>query len=73
MEVWAGMISASTMTMTRIFEAQRRFLTEARISTAMVGMLSAIPRTPLYDRLRGGPARRGRRSGVRHQCAAAAR
>jgi Domain of unknown function (DUF4070) len=35
-----------------IFSAQERFLREARISTASVGMLSAIPRTPLYDRLK---------------------
>src|SRR5436309_11262587 len=34
-----------------IFEAQSRFLKEARISTAMIGMLSAIPKTPLHDRL----------------------
>jgi hypothetical protein len=36
---------------TGIFAAHRRFLHEARISTAMVGMLSAIPKTPLYTRL----------------------
>ena len=34
-----------------IFDAQREFLTEARIVHAMIGMLSAIPKTPLYDRL----------------------
>jgi hypothetical protein len=34
-----------------IFAAHRRFLSEARISTAMVGMLSAIPKTPLHARL----------------------
>jgi radical SAM superfamily enzyme YgiQ (UPF0313 family) len=52
MEVWAGMIVGFDNDDVRIFEAQRRFLTEARISTAMVGMLSAIPKTPLHERLR---------------------
>src|SRR5262249_5644824 len=34
-----------------IFEAQKRFLKEARIVSAMVGMLAAIPKTPLHARL----------------------
>jgi hypothetical protein len=34
-----------------IFDAQLRFLAEARIITVMIGMLSAIPKTPLYARL----------------------
>jgi hypothetical protein len=34
-----------------IFEAQRRFIQESRIALAMIGMLHAIPKTPLYDRL----------------------
>ena len=35
---------------------------------AMIGMLHALPKTPLYDRLgRRGPARPGGRVGVRHQ------
>ena len=52
MEVWAGMILGFDNDDEKIFSAQERFLREARISTAMVGMLSAIPRTPLYDRLK---------------------
>ena len=52
MEVWAGMILGFDSDDETIFSAQERFLREARISTAMVGMLSAIPRTPLYDRLK---------------------
>lgn len=52
MEVWAGMILGFDNDDEAIFSAQERFLREARISTAMVGMLSAIPRTPLYDRLK---------------------
>jgi radical SAM superfamily enzyme YgiQ (UPF0313 family) len=51
MEVWAGMILGFDNDDERIFAAHRRFLDEARISTAMVGMLSAIPKTPLHARL----------------------
>jgi radical SAM superfamily enzyme YgiQ (UPF0313 family) len=51
MEVWAGMILGFDNDDERIFAAHRRFLSEARISTAMVGMLSAIPKTPLHARL----------------------
>jgi radical SAM superfamily enzyme YgiQ (UPF0313 family) len=50
-EVWCGMILGFDNDDTTIFEAQRRFLTEARISTAMIGMLGAIPKTPLHARL----------------------
>jgi radical SAM superfamily enzyme YgiQ (UPF0313 family) len=52
MEVWAGMIVGFDNDDERVFAAQARFLAEARISMAMIGMLSAIPRTPLYDRLK---------------------
>ena len=51
MEVWAGMILGFDNDGREIFASHRRFLHEARISTAMVGMLSAIPKTPLYTRL----------------------
>ena len=34
-----------------IFDRQIAFLEEARIASGLVGMLHAIPRTPLYDRL----------------------
>ena len=34
-----------------IFDAQREFLREARIAQAMIGMLYAIPKTPLHARL----------------------
>jgi radical SAM superfamily enzyme YgiQ (UPF0313 family) len=51
MEVWAGMILGFDNDDSGIFAAHRRFLRDARISTAMVGMLSAIPKTPLYARL----------------------
>src|SRR5262249_38483614 len=55
-EVWCGMILGFDHDDTGIFDAQFRFLTEARIASAMLGMLQAIPKTPLYDRL----ARQGR-------------
>jgi radical SAM superfamily enzyme YgiQ (UPF0313 family) len=51
MEVWGGMILGFDNDDERVFAAHRRFLAEARISTAMVGMLSAIPKTPLHARL----------------------
>jgi radical SAM superfamily enzyme YgiQ (UPF0313 family) len=56
MEVWCGMILGFDNDDGTIFEAQRRFLKEARIASAMVGMLAAIPKTPLHARL----AREGR-------------
>ena len=34
------------------FERQRRFIAESGIQAAMVGLLTALPRTPLYERLR---------------------
>ena len=34
-----------------IFDAQRQFITEARIVLTMIGMLYAAPKTPLHDRL----------------------
>jgi hypothetical protein len=34
-----------------IFDAQRKFLRAARIPEVMLGMLAAIPKTPLYSRL----------------------
>ncbi len=50
-EVWCGMIVGFDNDDTTIFDAQRQFLKEARIATAMVGMLAAIPKTPLHARL----------------------
>ena len=51
MEVWCGMIIGFDHDDTTIFERQIEFLEEARIASGLVGMLHAIPRTPLYDRL----------------------
>src|SRR5258708_36909855 len=51
MEVWSGMILGFDSDDASIFQSQRRFIREARIVHAMVGMLTAIPRTPLHARL----------------------
>jgi radical SAM superfamily enzyme YgiQ (UPF0313 family) len=51
MGVWCGMIMGFDNDDETIFEAQRKFLHDARITTSMTGMLHAIPKTPLYDRL----------------------
>jgi radical SAM superfamily enzyme YgiQ (UPF0313 family) len=56
LEVWCGMIVGFDNDDATIFEAQRQFLKDARIATAMVGMLYAVPKTPLHARL----AREGR-------------
>ena len=50
-EVWCGMIVGFDNDTIDIFDRQIEFLTEARIVHAMVGMLHAIPKTPLHDRL----------------------
>ena len=51
LEVWCGMIVGFDNDDPTIFDAQRAFLKEARIASAMIGMLSAIPKTPLHARL----------------------
>jgi radical SAM superfamily enzyme YgiQ (UPF0313 family) len=51
MEVWGGMIVGFDHDDESTFAAQQSFFDAARISIAMVGMLSAIPKTPLHARL----------------------
>jgi radical SAM superfamily enzyme YgiQ (UPF0313 family) len=51
LEVWCGMIIGFDHDDSSIFDAQREFITQARIINAMVGMLHAIPKTPLHARL----------------------
>jgi radical SAM superfamily enzyme YgiQ (UPF0313 family) len=51
MEVWCGMIIGFDNDDDTIFEAQRKFIQDARIAFSMTGMLMALPKTPLYDRL----------------------
>jgi radical SAM superfamily enzyme YgiQ (UPF0313 family) len=50
-EVMSGMIMGFDNDDATIFDAQRSFLKQARIINAMVGMLHAIPKTPLHARL----------------------
>ena len=50
-EVWCGMILGFDHDDPSVFEAQRQFLAETHIMHAMVGMLVAVPKTPLYARL----------------------
>jgi radical SAM superfamily enzyme YgiQ (UPF0313 family) len=50
-EVWCGMILGFDHDDVDIFDAQVRFIQNARIISAMIGMLSAIPKTPLHARL----------------------
>ena len=52
LDVWCGMIMGFDHDDETIFAAQREFLAEARILHAMIGMLHAIPKTPLYARLK---------------------
>jgi radical SAM superfamily enzyme YgiQ (UPF0313 family) len=51
-DVWCGMIVGFDHDDPSIFSVMPRFLADARISTALIGMLHAIPTTPLYDRLK---------------------
>ncbi len=52
LEVMAGMIVGFDNDDPSIFEEQLRFIQEARIPISMTGMLNAVPKTPLYTRLR---------------------
>lgn len=56
LDVWCGLIVGFDADDEGIFERQRAFVERARISHAMLGMLAAIPKTPLHARL----AREGR-------------
>jgi radical SAM superfamily enzyme YgiQ (UPF0313 family) len=50
-EVWSGQIVGFDNDGPDIFDRQIAFIEEAGIVTSMVGMLSAIPKTPLHARL----------------------
>lgn len=50
-EVTCGMIVGFDHDDATIFQAQQQFLSEAYIPHAMLGLLYATPKTPLYDRL----------------------
>jgi radical SAM superfamily enzyme YgiQ (UPF0313 family) len=51
MEVWCGMIMGFDHDDSTIFDRQIDFIQQARISFSMSGMLWAIPKTPLHERL----------------------
>ena len=51
-DVWCGMIVGFDHDDPTIFDVVPKFLAEARIATALIGMLHAIPTTPLYKRLK---------------------
>jgi radical SAM superfamily enzyme YgiQ (UPF0313 family) len=51
-EVWCGMIVGFDHDDARIFKAQHEFVRQTDIMHSMVGMLTAIPKTPLYARLK---------------------
>ena len=51
LEVMCGMIVGFDSDDMTIFNAQRTFIREARIPQAMFGMLHALRKTPLFDRL----------------------
>ncbi len=51
MDVWSGVILGFDNDTPEIFDAQRRLIHDARIVHASIGMLYAIPKTPLYHRL----------------------
>jgi radical SAM superfamily enzyme YgiQ (UPF0313 family) len=52
LDVWCGMIVGFDTDDKAAFELMPEFLQEARIGNAMVGLLHAIPTTPLHDRLK---------------------
>jgi hypothetical protein len=51
MEVWCGMIMGFDSDDAGIFDRQVEFIQRARIPFAMTGLLHAIPKTPLYQRV----------------------
>jgi radical SAM superfamily enzyme YgiQ (UPF0313 family) len=50
-EVWCGMIVGFDHDDSTVFAAQREFIRRSRINHALISMLSATPKTPLYQRL----------------------
>jgi radical SAM superfamily enzyme YgiQ (UPF0313 family) len=51
-DVLAGFIVGFDNDTVATFEQQRRFITDAGIQAAMIGLLTALPRTPLHARLK---------------------
>jgi len=50
-DVLAGFIVGFDTDTLETFERQRRFILDSGIQAAMIGLLTALPRTPLYERL----------------------
>jgi radical SAM superfamily enzyme YgiQ (UPF0313 family) len=50
-EVLAGFIIGFDNDTMKTFEQQYQFITDAGIQAAMIGLLTAMPKTPLYERL----------------------
>ena len=51
LEIFAGFIVGFDHDTLSTFERQYRFIIDSGIQVAMVGLLTALPRTPLYERL----------------------
>lgn len=51
LDVWCGLIVGFDHDDASVFDLQLEFVNRSRISHAMMGMLSAIPKTPLHARL----------------------
>ena len=62
-EVLAGFIIGFDNDTVRTFESQYEFIVNSGIQTAMIGLLNAMPRTPLYERLRAAGRLREKDSG----------
>jgi radical SAM superfamily enzyme YgiQ (UPF0313 family) len=52
LDVWCGMIVGFDHDDASVFKVMPDFLIEARLATSMIGLLHAIPTTPLYKRLK---------------------
>lgn len=52
LEVWCGMILGFDNDEASVFDTMPKFLSRARIGNALIGLLYAIPTTPLFDRLK---------------------
>jgi radical SAM superfamily enzyme YgiQ (UPF0313 family) len=52
-DVLAGFIVGFDNDTTEVFDKQYRFIIDSGIQAAMIGLLTAVPKTPLYERLRG--------------------
>jgi radical SAM superfamily enzyme YgiQ (UPF0313 family) len=50
-DIYAGFIVGFDNDTTKTFDKQYDFITRSGIQTAMVGLLMALPKTPLYERL----------------------